>query len=81
MIKKVFKSMVALTIIALVISVGSIRYVSNTIADDIEDVAEHVGDTVIYGGDTTIIIDYSILSGTYTLQTGSVVSTKLYNLD
>lgn len=61
--------------------VGGLYLTSSVIQSEVDDISEHVGDTVVFNGDSTIIIDYSLLNETYTLQDGTEVSIKLYNLD
>ena len=41
------------------------------------EMAKHVGDTIIIEGDTSVIVDYSLLNDTYTLYNGKVINKSL----
>lgn len=62
--------------------INFIREISSTVKhmeDDNQLYQSHLGDTVILGEDTLLVVDYSIINGIYTLSNGVVVNSLIIN--
>lgn len=67
----------ALTILIFAIFLASVISLNIVIKKNIEKIESNIGKNIILQGDTLMVVDYSIINNSYTLEDGRSIDIKL----
>ena len=78
---ELFKSLLGLLMLALCIFfvITFSKQCSKGVTESIDSIKVNVGNKVVIGSDTLMILDYNILNGSYILDDGRTISSDLYD--